>query len=372
MRNSTERFIAALQRYLKSSISDRVMEANIKDPDIHLPDIALWQSGYNGVLSGLSNYPGCIILVNGKTLTDPYTTSYSVVIGIGLTADDPAYLETMGRCYEDILEDAIRSDWSLGGAVLDTDIGVKFESDCTSNVYLIQAQLTCQVDLGGYVYQAGDEIWRKELKEKAAGFFGELSQDAISGYLLENSAAVMAAFGINKESGSANIASSIYDTLQGGDTVSAEMNDGGMLRIYGHFDEGGTDYWNIKIEYEVPAEGTNRCFDEGSLYSVKDGKVILTASPAEITDTAEYDMALCVYAYTADITDVSVSDGKSDFVLSATGLSIAENYDKPCLIDPNGATYTISVHDFRYPENGSLMIDGEAFDWAEIQKEIRK
>lgn len=152
MRNSTERFTSALQCYLQKAISERVAKANEDDPGIHLPDIALWQSGYSGVLAGLSHYPGCIILVNGKTLVDPYTTSFSVVIGIGLTADDPDYLEDMGRIYEDILEDCIRSDWSLGGTCLDTAIGVKFESDSVNNVYLIQASLTCTVDLGGYVY----------------------------------------------------------------------------------------------------------------------------------------------------------------------------------------------------------------------------
>ena len=157
MRNSTERFTAALQDYLQKAISERVKEANEADPDISLPDIALWLSGYTGVLAGLSQYPGCIILVNGKALTDPYTTTYSVVIGIGLTADDPAYLERMGRLYEDILEDSIRSDWSLGGAALDTDVGVQFDMDCTSNVYLIQARLTCQVDIGGYVYAEDDD-----------------------------------------------------------------------------------------------------------------------------------------------------------------------------------------------------------------------
>ena len=156
MRNRVDRFIEALQAYLKASFTAKVAEINDKDPGIHLPDIALWQSGYSGVLSGLSHYPGCIILVNGRTLVDPYTTAYSLVIGIGLTADYPEYLETIGRLWEDILEDTIRSDWSFGGAALDTDIGVQFESDCVSNVYLIQAQLTCQIDLGGYVYAEDD------------------------------------------------------------------------------------------------------------------------------------------------------------------------------------------------------------------------
>lgn len=164
MRNRTDRFIKALQTYLGKAISERVEEVNAKDPGIHLPDIALWQTGYSGVLSGLSHYPGCITLVNGKTLVDPYTTAYSVVIGIGLTADDPDYLEALGRIYEDIIEDVIRSDWSLGGTCLDTDLGVQFESDNVSNVYLIQAQLTCQVDLGGYVY-AEDEPETKNNRE---------------------------------------------------------------------------------------------------------------------------------------------------------------------------------------------------------------
>ena len=156
MRNSIERFTSALIGYLQKAISERVASINEKDHGISLPDIALWQTGYNGVLAGLSHYPGCIVLVNGRTLTDPYTTTFSVVVGIGLTADDPDYLERIGRAYEDILEDCIRSDWHLGGAALDTDIGVQFQSDNVNNVYLIQAQLTCQVDIGGYVYEEED------------------------------------------------------------------------------------------------------------------------------------------------------------------------------------------------------------------------
>ena len=162
MRNRVDQFLSALQQYLKVAFTARVAEINAKDTSIHLPDIALWQSGYTGVLSGLSHYPGCIILVNGRTLVDPYTTAYSLVIGVGLTADSPEYLETIGRLWEDILEDTIRSDWSLGGAALDTDIGVQFESDCVSNIYLIQAMLTCQVDLGGYVYAEDDTETRED------------------------------------------------------------------------------------------------------------------------------------------------------------------------------------------------------------------
>ena len=46
MRNSTERFVKAVQDYLKTVFSERVADINEKDKDIHLQDIALWQSGY--------------------------------------------------------------------------------------------------------------------------------------------------------------------------------------------------------------------------------------------------------------------------------------------------------------------------------------
>ena len=70
MRNASEKFIKALGEYLKKAFSTRVEKANEENPDLGLADIVLWQDGYRGVASGLSEYPGCIILLNGRTLTD--------------------------------------------------------------------------------------------------------------------------------------------------------------------------------------------------------------------------------------------------------------------------------------------------------------
>ena len=152
MRNSTAAFVDALKEYLQKSFSDRVTQINAQ-LDMGLPDIATWGSGFNAVLSGLTAYPGCLILVNGRRLSDSYTTVFNLTIGIGLTADNPVYLETIGQLYTDILEDTIRSDWHLGGACLDTAQGIEIQVDCVNNVYLIQAQLECEVDLGGFVYE---------------------------------------------------------------------------------------------------------------------------------------------------------------------------------------------------------------------------
>lgn len=152
MRNRGDVLSGLIRDYLEPAFTKRVAEVNEEDPDIRLRDVSIWLSGHSAVLTGLPDYPACIILVDGRTLRDPYTTEYRVSVGIGITADDPAYLERLGRVWEDILEDAIRSDWSLGGAVLDVDTGVSFTVGQVSGLYVIEADMTVQVDIGGFVY----------------------------------------------------------------------------------------------------------------------------------------------------------------------------------------------------------------------------
>ena len=211
----------------------------------------------------------------------------------------------------------------------------------------------------------------------AANFFNELSEDDISNYLIENSEALLTAFGLSKDDEIFNIGTAIYNTLQGGATVSVNMTDGGIMKISGHFDEDweteNPDMWNISIVYEVPKNGTNKCFPNGSKYSVKGGTVKLTANPAEITNTMEYDVAVCVYSYQVDITGVTISDGINDYTLDITGLIKETDWDNPCIIDPNAATWTITLHNFKLPGDnakGTVKINGEEVMWKDIKSLI--
>ncbi len=144
MRNRTDLFLDSLEKYFKEFFSQKTTELGIKD-------IALYQRGYAGVANTLSEYPGCIFIIQGRDLTDTYTTTFDVLIGIVLSGDDPKALDDEGNLWMDILEDAFRSDWHLGGSCLDSS-SVRFESDCTGNVFVIQVRFSCDVDLGGYVY----------------------------------------------------------------------------------------------------------------------------------------------------------------------------------------------------------------------------
>ena len=146
MRNRETVFIAKLQEYLKGFFSRKAEELGIED-------VVLWQNGYAGVISGLTHYPGCLVIVDGRDVTDAYTAMYDVIVYVGVTNGDPETLETLGRTWQDILEDAIRSDWSLGGTCLRVLDNAKIRPGCTSNIYTAGMSFTCEVDVGGFVYE---------------------------------------------------------------------------------------------------------------------------------------------------------------------------------------------------------------------------
>ena len=145
MRNRETVFIKKLQDYLKAFFTARTAQLEIED-------IVLWQDGYAGIISGLTHYPGCIVLVDGRTITGAYTARYDVIVYVGVTGGDPTALETLGRTWQDILEDAIRSDWSLGGACLQVLDSAQIRPGYTSNIYTAGLKFTCEVDTGGFVY----------------------------------------------------------------------------------------------------------------------------------------------------------------------------------------------------------------------------
>ncbi len=161
MRNSTDRFIDKVQSYLKESFTKRAGELGICD-------IAIWDRGYNAVLDSMTSYPACLTFIESKSLTDITITDYSLVIGIGVAADDNDTLDELGNAWCDILEDSIRSDWSLGGACLDTAMQTEIRLGAGKGIYVIYTILKCSVDIGGFVYGQDDlEVPSVQLEEQA-------------------------------------------------------------------------------------------------------------------------------------------------------------------------------------------------------------
>ena len=270
------------------------------------------------------------------------------------------------------------SEMTLEGNIFNNLSGSELKIDSavtnTENVKVIGA---IEIE-GGYHLEGNTPVKDEDAPEPPAektpvefvkGFFDELSQDAVSDYLVENKDVIMTAFGVEEGGSASSIGEALYNKLQGGDTISITLNDGGKLNINGHFDEGGEDLWTMNIEYIVPEGGTNKCFPAGSGYLVKSGTVVLRTTEGEITDTLEYDIALCLYSYSFDISSAVISDGETERTLTVSGLTKPTDLDNPCIIDPNGATYEITVHDFVLPPadaEGTVALDGEPVEWSEI------
>ena len=212
--------------------------------------------------------------------------------------------------------------------------------------------------------------------DKVVKFFNELSQDAVSNYMVSNKDAVMAAFGVTEGSSVGEIGQLLYDKLQGGDTVEVDMNDGGKLKIHGHFYEPSDDfpYWDMYVEYEIPAGGTNKCFPEGSQMSVKGGSVTLHITNGEMTNWDDkWYMVLLVYGYIVDITNVTVTEGDESFVLNIAGLTRPNDFSNPCIIDPDSNTWEIYVRQFYLPAadaEGTITADSEAVLWSDVRSQI--
>lgn len=146
MRNKEEEFLTSLKNYLQAYFTEQAAANEIED-------IVLWQDGYTGIISGLTHYPGCVLLIDGRTITGAYTGRYDVLVYVGITSGDPETLEKTGRIWQDILENAIRADWTLGGSCLQVLDGAQIRPGCTGDIYTAGLKFTCEVDCGGFVYE---------------------------------------------------------------------------------------------------------------------------------------------------------------------------------------------------------------------------
>lgn len=147
----TSKLLDAVDAFLMKALGDACQEWNAKDGTLFLPPIVQCHHGYCEPMNGLTVYPSLILIVQGRDSGDAFFSTYRLTVGIAIKCDDSATLVRWGEAYEDILEDVVDSDHSLGGAVLDVN-GQTMDKDLSSGTYLISLDLEAMVDRGGYVY----------------------------------------------------------------------------------------------------------------------------------------------------------------------------------------------------------------------------
>lgn len=204
--------------------------------------------------------------------------------------------------------------------------------------------------------------------------FEELNEKhSVSDYLSANTDAIMKAAGISKDDTSSAISSVLYDKLQGGEKITATMADGAVMDFSGHFSD-DSGQWKLQMDLKLPEEFTNAAFPKGSDYTAKGGTIKIVMDPAEATSYGNYGGCILVYAYTLDVSGVTVYNGAKSYLVDIKGLKRPENKDNPfeqCLIiDPNRSDWTITTHEFKLPEDdaeGSIKIDGKPASWKDIK-----
>lgn len=150
MKSRTDLILDVIKGHLQTTITNLVAEWNVANPGMHLEDIAEWDVGYRDILVGLRFYPAVMLIDQKRVLVDSYTVRHSLVIGLAYSSEDVDMLNGHGNAYKDILVDALLTDHTLGGAVIDSN-GLEIECDVISSVYAIAAGIDVDVDRGGFL-----------------------------------------------------------------------------------------------------------------------------------------------------------------------------------------------------------------------------
>ena len=147
MRTRTDVFLEKLHSYLKSFFDEKCTEFGIES-------VKNYQIGFvNEPLSSTTEYPASLMVVTSKNGVDTYSCLFDCTVAIAVTSDDVNELGRVGLIWSDILEDAIRSDYSLGGACLDVEDGFNVMTSYADDLMIIAVEFNAEIDLGGYVYE---------------------------------------------------------------------------------------------------------------------------------------------------------------------------------------------------------------------------
>ena len=133
----TSKTLESIQAYLRSCFTAKAEEVGVDD-------VALWMRQLDGVSQSMQAYPACLVQILSRDCGDYHYTDLRAGVGIALRGEEPEALEELGHTWEDIVEDVIREDRTLGDSVISTN-ALRVDSSFTSGMYMIWADMICSV-----------------------------------------------------------------------------------------------------------------------------------------------------------------------------------------------------------------------------------
>lgn len=184
----------------------------------------------------------------------------------------------------------------------------------------------------------------------------------------------MKAIGVTKEDSTYDLFNNLNNKLKDGNKINIELSDDSKLIIGGSYSE-KRGRWDFDFEIEFPDSGTRTIFSKDSVYKIKGGKLEITTNTGEIIKDQVYGGIIGLYSYTLNISNAIIYNGAESFSLDINGLSITEEgFDYVLVIDPNRTDWTITIRDFKFPDekaSGTVKIDGQTVSWKEVKKLLK-
>ena len=187
--------------------------------------------------------------------------------------------------------------------------------------------------------------------------------------LTNNIDTIMASIGVTKNDSAYNLMTSLYNKLQGGDIINAELSDGAKLEIAGQFSD-DRGQWHFDFNIKLPETSTSAIFSESN-YNIKGGSLRIVTDSGEITKVTGYGSVIGIYGYKLYLSGVEVSNGVKKFKLDIDGLQKTDDgYDYGMMIDPDRADWSIKIQEFLFPEDdapGIVKVDGQVIAWKDVK-----
>ena len=141
---------------IKDRMNAEIAAWNDEMPGNNLPFVEDTEVGYRDVAVGARAYPALMIALNGGDWSDPYFSAYDLDMVLVVKEEDEEALNRIGAGLRDCLENVIRSDYTIGGLLLDSG-EFRVNDVKLTGFYLINLTFNATMSLGSTEAMGGED-----------------------------------------------------------------------------------------------------------------------------------------------------------------------------------------------------------------------
>lgn len=146
MRRTDENAVlTGIRDYLADYLADHAESYGVEPP-------LMVEVGQSFAMASVAITPAVIVAGSHTRSDDPFFAHMTVTVYFALGDIEPERLEQQAKDWKDLLQDAVRDDYTLGGSCLMCSTSVDIKDTCDGQWASSAMELDVMIDLGGHVH----------------------------------------------------------------------------------------------------------------------------------------------------------------------------------------------------------------------------